>query len=356
MKRHTKQSTKQKYGAFHTENVDQLFSGFESLVKNKLIIDPFVGGGDLIDWALQHGAKDYEVYDLFPAFPKTLQNDSLFNPPDYTGKFLVTNPPYLSRNKSKKENVKTFDKWEQDDLYKCHLASLYPTCDAGLIILPTNFLSESRPNARYMFFKNYTIGKAKYYMYQAFPNVTTGIMVFNFYKNNDQIKKFDIEIHRSATDIQTVKVKLSPQYNYLWGDEFFDYIEDTDPIKIIKYDIASKKKPNTKIVIGLLTKGSYGLGAHINTGNPLLVRKTTFTTYQISIDGYNLSNQQQTKIVDLYNKKLNYYIKKYHGLFLANYMGAEQKIKSRKFSNLLLSRVIKEILNEKPSSLEQFFK
>ena len=354
MKRHTSQNKKQKNGAFFTKNAIDLLSGFEHLVKDKCIIDPFSGQSDLIKWALSNGANGYEAYDIEPSCPSTTQNDSLLNPPDYTDKFLVTNPPYLSKNKSKGDK-KVFEKWGMDDLYKCHLASLYPNCNEGIIILPSNFLSESRPSARKAFFRNYTIGKAKYYTYSVFPEVTTGIVVFNFYKDNNPIKKFDIEIHKSESDIIDTNISLSPKYNYLYGDEFFSYIKDEKPLKIIKHDTSNKNKPNTKIVIGLLTNGKYCLGAHINNNEPLIVPEKTFTTYQVSIKGLKISYQQQVHIVDLYNKKLKLYMKKYHSLFLANYMGANQKIKSRLYSNLLLSRVTKEVMEiDETSSLESF--
>jgi len=355
MKRHVSQTKKQKTGSFFTKNAVDLLSGFEHLIIGKNIIDPFSGGGDLIKWAINNNALSSEEYDIKPKTPNTIKNNSLITPPDYIGKFLLTNPPYLSRNKSKKNYEKVFNKWKMDDLYKCHLATLYPTCDEGIIILPSNFLSESRSSAREMFFQNYTIEKAKYYMYQVFPEASTGVVVFNFYKNNDTIKKFAIEIHKSETDIIYTTVTLSPQYKYLYGDEFFSYITDKTPLKITKYDTSSKNKPNTKIVIGLLTNGKYYLGAHINDKEPLLVPEKTFTTYQVSIEGVKLSNQQQEQIVIMYNKKLQEYMEQYHGLFLANYMGANQKIKSRLYSNLLLSRVTKEVMRVTNPTLESFF-
>ena len=286
MKRHTSQNKKQKNGAYFTKNAADLLAGYEHLVKGKIIIDPFAGSGKLIEWALGNGATGYEAYDIEPKFKNTIQNDSLINPPDYTNKVLVTNPPYLHRNKTKGDKT-TFDIYGLNDLYKCHLDTLFPTAETGIIILPSNFLSESSPHARRLFFKNYTIGKAKYYTYSVFPEATTGIVVFDFKKDPSEqwhsiTKKFELEIHKSETDIETINIEISPIYSYLHGDDFFDYISDHHPLKIIKYDTKSRSKPNTKIVIGLLTNGRYSLGAHINKGDPLRVPSTTFTTYQIS--------------------------------------------------------------------------
>ena len=45
------------------------------------------------------------------------KKDTVKNPPDYNNKYLITNPPYLARNKSKDKSL--FDKYDVNDLYKC---------------------------------------------------------------------------------------------------------------------------------------------------------------------------------------------------------------------------------------------
>lgn len=350
-KRHTKQSYKQKHGQFFTENASVLLEGFEHLVEGRKVIDPFAGNLDLIKWAKQHGAIKSFQYDIDPRHKHTVLNDSILNPPKYDGKFLISNPPYLSRNKNKDKTA--YDKWSQDDLYKCHLASLYPSCDDGILILPSNFMSESRSNARKLFFRHYSIRTLKYFYYSVFPNATTGIVVFDFYKNDEELKSFDIEIHYKDR-IKKRSITIKPKYGYLYGDSFFDYIDDPDPIKVVKFDTESTSLPNTNIVIGLLSYGKYGLGAHYNEGEPLACGAKSFTTYQVSIDA-SLTTKQQRTVVKRYNEKLDHFIAEYDGLFLANYMGAEQKIKSRAYSNLLLSKVVKEELGVSSPSLLTLF-
>ena len=139
-------------------------------------------------------------------------------------------------------------------------------------------------------------------------------------------------------------VELKKKYDYLYGDEFFEYIRDSQPVRVEKFDTASISPPNTNIVIGLLSYGKYALGAHYNEGSPIVCGEKSFTTYQVSVT-MDLTEDQQRKVVEKYNEVIQKYIKQYDGLFLANYMGAEQKIKSRNYSNLLLSKVIKEILH-----------
>lgn len=342
MKRHTKQDNIQKHGLYFTENCDTLLDGFEHLVENRFVIDPFAGNMDLISWATRHNAIGYKAYDLFPLSDDVIENDSIVNPPNYFGAFLLSNPPYLSKNKNK--NKMPYERWQQNDLYKCHLASLYPDIEDGILILPSNFLSESNDAARRMFFRHYTIMKGKYYYYSVFPKATTGIVVFSFRQNKHPVKYFPLEIHYKDR-VDKITCILDPNYGYLYGAEFFDYIRDDDPLNIRKYDETSSDVPNTKIVISLLSRGKLPLGAHYNDGKPIWNKKSSFTTYQVSVDGIDLSENAQLEVIKRYNEKLHGYIDQYHGLFLANYMGADQKIKSRKYSNLLLSRIIKEIID-----------
>ena len=44
-------NSKQQYGQFFTKNSDYILRGMNKYIKNKNIIDPFAGNGDLIKWA-----------------------------------------------------------------------------------------------------------------------------------------------------------------------------------------------------------------------------------------------------------------------------------------------------------------
>jgi hypothetical protein len=41
-----------------------------------------------------------EIYDIEPKQSYIIQRDTLKNPPNYDGKFILTNPPYIARNKN----------------------------------------------------------------------------------------------------------------------------------------------------------------------------------------------------------------------------------------------------------------
>lgn len=54
---------KQQLGQFFTTNSDYILKGFDKYIKNKEVIDPFAGNGDLIKWAKKHGVKTIKGYD-----------------------------------------------------------------------------------------------------------------------------------------------------------------------------------------------------------------------------------------------------------------------------------------------------
>lgn len=350
MKRHTKQSKKQKKGQFFTSNASELLKKYAHLVEGKDIIDPFAGDCDLLKWATENNAKSVVSYDIEPKTPDTEKRDSLLNPPDFEGKFLLTNPPYLCSNKNKDKKV--YDKWGYNDLYKCHIASFVRAkkINEGILILPSNFLSEGRAKIRDSFFQNYEITICDYYYYQVFPNATTGIVVFHFQKaKEDTTRTFDCFIHYSPEEIIKEKITLEKKYDWLWGKEFFDYIE-IGKMKIEKYE--GKKIPKecflSNIVVGLLDKGKWQQGLSYNEDEPIVCGEKAFTTYQLILP-FEVSIEDQKKIIKMFNEKMSYFRKKYHGLFLSNYMGATQKIYSRDFIHSLISKIMKNELNVFPA-------
>ena len=338
-KRHTKQNSKQALGQYFTTNANSVLEGYEHLVVGRRVMDPFAGGKDLLNWAIKNGAVETSAYDLDPKSIDIIQNDSLLNPPDYTDYFLVTNPPYLSSNKCKGDKS-IFEKWKESDFYKCHLASLdLNNCDEALEIVPSNFFCESRDGIRKRLFKTHYIVSAKYWNQPIFDDATTGICVLHIKRGVKEVQQFKL---RLLPDDITVDIELRPENKFLHGQDFFDYIRGIKQINIIKTDVGMSA-PNTKLVIGLLDNGAAPVGISYNENADIFCAPKSFTTYQLTLPDYDLSEQQQRDIVHLVQSKLNEFRKKYHSMFLANYMGPAQKILSRSYVHTLLSKAIIEL-------------
>jgi hypothetical protein len=157
---------KQELGQFFSTQYEKILQNLSIPLTTKHIIEPFVGQGDLLSFI----EKDYdgilEIYDidlkvfsfsqgfmqsrshrahLFERCSKfsAEQKDTLLNPPSYENKFVITNPPYFARNKSKDKQI--YNLYKTNDLYKCFLKTLVISKPVGgILIIPLNFFSSLR--------------------------------------------------------------------------------------------------------------------------------------------------------------------------------------------------------------------
>ena len=295
-------------------------------------MDPFAGGGDLLQWARRNHCSSTIAYDIEPKCADCIQRDSLMDPPDYQGAVLVTNPPYLAANKCRTGDKRPFEKWQASDYYKCHLASLNE-CDEAIEIVPSNFLCESRSAARERLFCTHHVVSAKIWDRPVFDDTNSGICVLHIKRGARPEQRFLATLFPKN---ETFEMVLKPEYGYLHGEEFFEHI-NVDPIRIIKTDIGMDP-PNTKIVVGLLDHGAWPVGLSINDGEPLFSREKSFTTYQVTLPDHDIDYNSQRAVVAAFQEKMRYYREMYSDMFLANYMGPKQKILSRSYVHKMMTR------------------
>jgi len=135
-------NNKIKYGQFYTTNYSYILQGLNIPNNITNIIEPFAGKCDLLNFV----DKDkfiIECYDIDPQNDYTIKRDTLMDPPNLKNKFILTNPPYLARNKNKDKIL--YDKYNCNDLYKCFIEILIKNnCQGGIIIIPLNFISSVR--------------------------------------------------------------------------------------------------------------------------------------------------------------------------------------------------------------------
>ena len=143
-------SNKQKLGQFYTTKYKYILQNF-SIPYDKIvgIIEPFAGNGDLLEY-LDDKTDDktdliIESFDIDPKKEFIIKQDTLLNVPRYSNRFIITNPPYLARNKS--DNKLIFNKYNQNDLYKCFIETIIGTDNnpvGGILIIPLNFFCSIR--------------------------------------------------------------------------------------------------------------------------------------------------------------------------------------------------------------------
>ena len=188
--------TKSQLGQFYTTNYDYILSNMKIPEDTKNIIEPFVGNGDLLKFIKNKNEINIEIYDIDPKYKNTIKRDTLNDPPDYTNKFVLTNPPYLARNKSKTKDL--YNKYNCNDLYKCFITNLIEnTCNGGIIIIPLNFLSSIRKTdieLRKKFLQKYCIEIVNIFEEQVFDDTTYAVCSMYFTKKTSKMKALLIHI------------------------------------------------------------------------------------------------------------------------------------------------------------------
>jgi len=92
-------SNKKKLGQFFTTNYEYILQNM-NIPDTCNIIEPFCGNGDLLNFIKNKDNHTIECYDIESKHDFIIQQDTLLYPPDYSNKYIITNPPYLARNKS----------------------------------------------------------------------------------------------------------------------------------------------------------------------------------------------------------------------------------------------------------------
>ena len=175
-------------GQFYTVNVDYIFQDLPFPNKGKKIIEPFAGNGDLISWLKKKSKLPIEAFDIEPKKTFIRLQDTLKNPPDYDDSLVITNPPYLARNKCKDKII--FDMYNINDLYKAFLLSisgLFNLPEGGIIIIPAGFFFSPRDidlNCRNNFLSKFKILQVRYFEEAVFPDTKTTVVAFSFEKSD----------------------------------------------------------------------------------------------------------------------------------------------------------------------------
>ena len=310
---------KKKFGQFYTTNFSYILSNMKIPNNVNHIIEPFVGNGHLINFIKNKKRYTIETYDIDPKYKNAIKKDTLKNPPDYTNKFVLTNPPYLARNKNKDKEL--YDKYNTNDLYKCFIINLIDSiCGGGIIIIPLNFISSIRKadiELRKKFLEKYSIKMINIFEEQVFDDTKYAVCSIYFTKkDNDNYSK--IYIYPSK---KQMTITLSNKNNYTIGGEIYNIPINKD------YKIERATRKTKENITNILLKCNDDninsqLGFKLVNDNEIYIDNTdklSARSYATLVINKSLSLEQQKKLVE----KMNTYIKsqrdKYNSLFLTNY-------------------------------------
>lgn len=339
-------SKKKDLGQFYTKNYEYILQNLEIPSHVKTIVEPFAGRGDLLKFIENKDDYIIEAYDIDPKKSFIIKRDTIKEPPDYKNKFVLTNPPYLARNKSSNKDV--FEKYLVNDYYKCFIKELITNqCIGGIVILSVNFFSSIRKNdieLRKQFLEKYDILHLNIFQEKVFRDTTCSICSFQFELKKKEKHIFDITFYPSKKELRT---ELNEQNNYLIGGEIYN-LEFKNKYKISRLTTKNILKQNTKIQAKCIDDGPESMIC-LSIEDEIYVDETedqTARTYANIIIEPSIDLDKQNKVVEKFNNFLNDKRQKYDSLFLANYRESKNGFSRKRISFDLVYKIIQHILDD----------
>ncbi len=319
-------SSKRELGQFFTTNYAYILQNLYIPSATTHVIEPFTGNGDLINFIPESliGECIIECFDIQPQYHFILKRDTLADPPCYEGAFILTNPPYLARNKC--ANKRLFDMYKVNDLYKCFLANLVSNkCDGGIVIVPLNFWSSVRKMdiaLRKAFVSVYDVYRVNVFEEQVFNDTTYTVCAFQFGVKSSET--LGLDSHAIVFDIfpqkKIIEVELSLHNNYTVGGEIYKLPRSKtfNVGRLMKGD-----EKNTNILCKCIDDNADNqIGLKIVCDDDVYIDDTpnkTARTYATLVITPTLTIEQQEVLVCRFNTFLRQMRRKYHSLFMSNY-------------------------------------
>jgi len=338
--------SKQRLGQFYTTNHEYILQGMKIPDNINNIIEPFTGNGDLIIFIENEQKKNnvkyiIECYDIEPKKNYIIKKDTINNPPDYNNKYLITNPPYLARNKSKDKSL--FNKYYVNDLYKCVIKNILTNiCLGGIFIIPLNFWSSIRIadiELRKAFLEKYNIVLLNIFEEKVFDDTTYTICSFQFElkQNNDNNNKLNIIVYQSKISIKT---ELNDNNNFMIGGDIYN-LKLKNRYKITRLTKKNKEKSNTNILVKCIDDNiNSQIGLSFVEDKYIYIDETpnqTARTYATLIIEPKIEKDKQKQLIIKFNKYLEEHRKKYNSLFLTNYRESKDIARKRISFDLVYS-------------------
>jgi hypothetical protein len=350
---------KQLLGQFMTTNYKYILQKINIPDNIKNIAEPFCGEGDLINFIIsEDNISKYELIECYDIdISKNIKNniinknnnikitqkDTLKEPPIYTDKFILTNPPYLARNKSNYKEI--FDKYNVNDLYKCFIKILLNDPPiGGILILPLNFWSSIRKNdieLRKEFLKKFDIIQLNIFEEQVFDDTSYTVCSFLFkIKNNNNDNPINIDIYPSKKNL---KIVLNNNNNYMIGGEIYK-LKIKNRYTITRITKNNLDKKNTNLLIKCIDDNiNNRIKLSLVKDNELYIDNTpkqSARTYASLIIEPAIDTNAQLKLVNLFNSFLEKKRNEYISLFLTNYRESKDNNARKRISFDLVYKIL----------------
>ena len=328
---------------YYIVNAELICKGLTDFIpEDATLVEPFVGKGDLLSLFPEN---KWELYDIEPQIPNTFQQDTLRKPPDYKGKWVITNPPFLAKNKATDKTI--FNMYEgYDDLYKIFIHTILDA-EGGIIIVPTNFLADERSKAiRFQFFEKFEIMKVNFFIKPVFPTTTYTVCSIVFKKRftglesgYEQFYGFFPTEEDDEYDIQdSAYITLEKSYGYRLFGNVFNYFRG--PNYFSRYCGQSESMYLTNIIVDTIDTKRSIIGARWDFDG--YVGKQSDRAYCRLICDKELTERQQKWLIDCFNLYIEHIRLTTHDLILTNYRDWNRKRIGFDTVYLIMSALLEE--------------
>lgn len=336
-------SSKKELGQFYTTNYAYILQGIDKPLVGSTVVEPFAGNGTLLEF-LDKSAFTIEAYDIDPKQDWIESKDTLNCPPIYTNKFILTNPPFLARNKTKEKGL--FDKYKVNDLYKCFIKELIKQGPSGgILILPLNFWSSVRKmdaELRRAFLEEFVVDRVNVFEERVFEDTAYAVCSFAFKKSGAQSAPITFILFPSE---ETLSIYLGPKNNYIIGGELF-----TLPVSTVyKIDRLIGDGPaSTNILVKCIDDSQTSqICAKFVADEEIFADKTKLKSarsYLTLVIEPALSEHAQRALALKFNEFLNGKRSQYGSLFLTHYRESNT-IARKRISFDLVYRIVGHLLS-----------
>lgn len=327
-----------KYNSSMIHNT-QHFSSNSELIKyldlsfiDGKIIEPFYGNGDLEQITQLTFDEKYDIDNS----KNCIHQDTLLNPPNYNDNFVITNPPYLAKNKLTKDLKSKYQHLMNKDINDIYQIFINQIIDnnvkGGLLIIPINFLFGSETIAiRNKFLSHYNLITVNIFEKQMFKNTTQSVIVFTFTKTNLEIQT-QYNLFTKTETIENINIDFSKYENLLK--------KSSNKIKIKRYCKESENVSHIKIILIDNIKDKIRA---VYDDNPT-INKISDRTFMNLIIEKELTKEDEINIIEHFNNKLNEIRTNTYSLIFSSYRENDRKRLDINAAINLLKNIIEDII------------
>lgn len=325
-------------GQFFTTRADYIVGDLIKFIPiSAHVVDPFAGEWDLLNMLDKKTWRD--GYDIDPKVAGTHKRDSLLQPLGYDGCWILTNPPYLGRNKS--DDKRAYDFWGVDDLYKAALHSI-ETAEGGIIIIPLNFLSCQDSKTRLHFLRKFKIKQLKIFEEQVFDDTSYTVCAFAFVKSDNSEQVVPTTFYPSGKKVELV---LRESEGYRIGGEFFELLKNGADVEVSR--LIGSQRSNSSLFLRALDTGSPDGRIKLEICDEPYRGKFTDRAFATLRFDKKFTIEEQRMIAATFNKILEAQRKKHNSLFLSAFRNSTSHYSRKRIAfddaYALVKHVIKKL-------------